>query len=86
MKSTTPAAIALSGMLRNWADCGSCAIAIPPSALMARSPSRPSAPEPDSTTPMALRRASSARDRKKVSIGRCRLPVFSRGTSATMPP
>src|SRR5438477_5491 len=41
-KSTAPEAMALRGMPSNFADCGASANVMPPSALIARSPSAPS--------------------------------------------
>jgi hypothetical protein len=63
-------AMALSGMSRNCADEGDCASARPPSALIARRPSVPSDPAPESTTPMARPFASAASARKNASMGR----------------
>ncbi len=59
--STTPAAMALAGMSANFAVSGDCAKVMPPSALMARNPFVPSAPLPDSTTPMACAPRCAAR-------------------------
>ena len=70
VKSTHPDAMALAGMLENWADAGSCANVMPPSALMASSPRVPSEAVPDSTTPMALLFRSSASETKNPSMGR----------------
>jgi hypothetical protein len=69
VKSTPPAATALRGMLLFCADLGSCANAIPPAALMACSPRVPSVPMPERITPMARLPCSSAKVRKKESIG-----------------
>ncbi len=51
-KSTTPAAIALRGMLSKVA-LSSCANVIPPSALIASRPMVPSDALPERMTPMA---------------------------------
>ena len=62
-------ASALWGMPRYFADCSSWTKVMPPSALIARRPSVPSEPVPDSTTPIARPSASFASERKKWSIG-----------------
>ncbi len=75
MKSTALAAIAASGMPSYLALDGSWAKVMPPSALMAASPSVPSEAAPDRTMPMARLPRVLANDRKKPSIGmggRCR--------------
>ena len=63
-KSTQPAATALRGIESYLAD-SSCAKVIPPSALMASSPSVPSVAVPERITPMARSRWSCASDSKK---------------------
>jgi hypothetical protein len=45
--------MALRGMLSYWADFGSCAKVIPPSALTDSNPSVPSVAVPERMTPMA---------------------------------
>ena len=52
-KSTMPVAIALRGMPAKPAVSGSCAITMPPSALMKRRPSEPLVPVPDRTMAIA---------------------------------
>ena len=64
--------MALRGMPSYSADSGSCAIAMPPSPLIARRPSVPSLPVPESTMQMARSCWSWASERKKKSIGRRR--------------
>ena len=64
--------MALRGMLSNFADAGSCASTSPAFSLMARAPCVPSEPMPESSTPMLDPCRSSARERKKKSIGRRR--------------
>ena len=71
-KSASPASMALLGMLSNLAEAGSCTKVTPPFSLMARRPSVPSEPIPDRMTPMLRSCWSSARERKKKSIGRRR--------------
>ena len=68
--STTPARIALRGMSPNLAVCGDCAKVIPPPALIARRPSVPSDPLPESTTPMACGPRCVARVSKRKSMER----------------
>ena len=77
-KSTQPAATALRGIESYRAE-SSCAKVIPPSALIASSPSVPSVAVPDSTTPMARSRWSCASDSKKESMDRCGARVRGRG-------
>ena len=67
-KSTQPAATALRGIESYLAE-SSCANVIPPSALIASSPSVPSVAVPERITPMARSRWSCASDSKKKSIG-----------------
>ena len=45
--------MALRGMPSNSVDSGFCAITMPPSPLIARTPEVPSLPVPESTMPMA---------------------------------
>ncbi len=52
-KSTAPLPMALCGMPPCPAVPGSWAKVIPPTALISKSPSVPSEPVPESTTPMA---------------------------------
>ena len=52
-RSTTPVAIAARGMPSKAAVSGSCAKAMPPSALMKRRPSEPLVPVPESTIAIA---------------------------------
>src|SRR6058998_3565363 len=56
-KSTAPEATALRGMLSNFADCGASANVVPPSALIAFSPSAPSDALPERITPIARPRS-----------------------------
>ena len=63
--STALAAMAELGMPSYRAEAGSCANVMPPSALTATRPSEPSEAVPESTTPMARVRWSSARERRK---------------------
>ena len=67
-----------------FADAGSCAKTIPPSASIARRPRVPSEPMPDRITPMAWLPCTSARVFRKESIGMC-APVALRGTSFSRP-
>jgi hypothetical protein len=67
-RSATPATMALRGMESNLAVCASCTRVMPPSALMALSPSTPSEAEPDSSTPTARPPWSPARERRKKSM------------------
>ena len=73
-------------MPENFAARGSWTNVTPPSALIARSPSVPSEPVPDSTTPIAWVVRSAASALKKKSIGRCgpRISV-GRGTRLKVP-
>ena len=82
--SATPAAIALRGISSNCAVDGSCAKLRPPAARIARNPSVPSCAVPDSTTPTARSRSTSAIDANSASIGcRGRTPGLAvRKTSA----
>ena len=84
-KSTRPVARALRGMPSNWQVWGLCTITIPPSALMARSPTLPSLPVPESTIPMARSRWSRASESKKKSIG-SRWPRAAAGSSRCRAP
>src|SRR5256712_4516315 len=68
-KSTAPEAMALRGMPSNFADCGASANVMPPSALIAFSPSAPSDALPERITPIARMFMSSASERRKRSIG-----------------
>ena len=61
--------MALLGMASNLAEAGSCTITTPPFSLMAFRPSVPSLPMPERMTPTPNSRWSSARERKKKSIG-----------------
>src|SRR5215471_8444748 len=69
-KSTTPAAIAVLGMLSNLADW-SWQKVMPVAALMALSPTVPSDAVPDRITPIELAPISWASDVKNTSIGLC---------------
>ena len=77
-KSTQPAATALRGIESYLAD-SSCAKVIPPSALIASSPSVPSVAVPERITPMARSRWSCASDSKKESIEWCAPRPCGRG-------
>ena len=82
-KSTQPLATALRGMVSYFADFSSWAKVIPPSALMAFSPSVPSVAVPERITPIALLCRVSASDCRKKSIGMC--PSAVRGTRRSTP-
>ncbi len=71
-KSTLPEATALRGMELCWA-LSFCAKVMPPSALIASSPSVPSDMAPESTTPMALCPQCFAREVKNKSMPRRRV-------------
>ena len=82
--STAPVAMALAGIpsccgpAPPSAPCGDpCAKVRPPQALIAFSPSAPSLPVPDSTTPIASSRSAAASESKNVLIG-----LSSRGSSS----
>ena len=62
--------MALRGMPSYSEEAGFWAMTMPPSPLMARTPSVPSLPVPESTMPIARSRWSWASERKKKSIGR----------------
>jgi len=79
------AAIALRGMSSFFADRGSWASVIPPSALIASRPRVPSDPIPDRMTPMLWLPCASARDWRNASMGMCAPPVLLRGTSFSIP-
>ena len=70
--------MALLGMPSYSADEGSWTIAMPSSALIALSPRVPSVPFPERMIPIAVSLWSSAKERKKVSIGSLR-PLGSFG-------
>jgi hypothetical protein len=78
--------MALRGMPSYAAEPGSCAKAMPPSALIALTPRVPSEAVPDKITPMALLPCARASVRRKESIGMCWPRVRVRGTSFSMPP
>ncbi len=61
--------MALLGMPSYLADAGSCTNTAPPPPCTARRPSVPSDPVPDRMTAAALSPESSARERKKKSMG-----------------
>jgi hypothetical protein len=77
--------MALRGMPSNSVVSGACAITMPAAPLMARTPSVPSLPVPDSTMPMARSCWSCASERKKKSIGR-RWPRGAVGSSSCSRP
>ena len=85
-KSTHPEAMALRGMPSCGADSRSWTKTMPPSALIALAPSVPSEPVPERITPTALPPRASASVRRNESIGRCRPPVVTRGTSFSTSP
>ncbi|HEY5436494.1 MAG TPA: hypothetical protein VIK13_14775 [Candidatus Limnocylindrales bacterium] len=72
ISSIDASSIALRGIASYSAVSGLWAIASPPASAMARMPSVPSFPVPDSTMPIDRSPRSRARDRKKVSIGSLR--------------
>jgi hypothetical protein len=72
----------MSGCL---ADSGSWAKAMPPSALIAVSPSVPSDAMPERITPMPWLPCPSASVRRKESMGMWEPPVRLRGTSFNTP-
>ena len=87
-KSANSVARALRGMPSNSADSGLCTSTRPPACLMARMPSVPSLPVPDSTTPTACSCRLWASEVMKKSTGRrsprgalgvsnCRVPLIS---------
>ncbi len=78
--SASPASMALRGMPSNLADSGAWTKTTPAFSLIARRPSVPSEPIPERMTPMLLSCQSSARERKKKSIGR-RSPRGAAGSS-----
>ncbi len=84
--STQPAASALRGMESNCALSGACARARPPVALIAFSPTVPSAPMPESTTPTACSCCSLAIDSNSSSMGRRRPRGCSGAVRCSMPP
>ena len=83
-KSTQPAATALRGIESYLAD-SSCAKVMPPSALIASSPSVPSVAVPERITPIARSRWSCASDSKKASIGWCAPRSCGRGFNFKTP-
>ena len=83
--SASPASMALRGMPSNLAEAGSCTKTTPAFSLMARRPSVPSEPMPERITPMLRSCRSSARERKKKSIGR-RRPRGATGSSRCSTP
>lgn len=72
-------------MPSNLAEAGACTKTTPAFSLMARRPSVPSEPIPDRMTPMLRVSQSSARERKKKSIGR-RKPRGAAGSSRCSTP
>ena len=85
MKSTSPVSIALLGMLSYFAWVSCCTMAIPPSPLMAFSPSVPSVALPERIMQIALLPRSSASERKKASIGRFTRPVCMGSIECSVP-
>ncbi len=83
--SASPASMALRGMPSNLAEAGACTKTTPAFSLMARRPSVPSEPMPERMTPMLLSCWSSARERKKKSIGR-RSPRGAAGSKQVQRP
>ena len=77
--------MALLGMPSNSVEAGFCAMTMPPSPLIARTPWAPSLPVPERTMPMARSRCSWASERKKKSMGR-RRPRGSVGSSSCNAP
>ena len=86
MKSTHPLSMALCGMPACRADSSRCANVIPPTALISHSPSVPSEPVPERTTPIARAFWSCARERNRKSIGRCGPCPSLRGVMRSLPP
>jgi tripartite-type tricarboxylate transporter receptor subunit TctC len=78
-------AIAASGMLSWPASVGSCAITWPPAAWMARTPSAPSAPLPDSTITTTRKSGSCDNDANRKSIGSRGPRFFSAAVRRTTP-
>ena len=83
-KSTQPADAALRGIESYLAD-SSCAKVMPPSALMASSPSVPSVAVPERMIPTACSCWSWASDSRKKSIERSGVRACSRGCSFNTP-
>lgn len=79
LPSTRPVATALRGMSPNCAVWVSCASVSPPPPRTARTPSDPSEPDPEKRMPMACSWRSSARARKKKSMG-MRMPCSVTGS------
>ena len=77
--------MALRGIPSNSQVARDWAMTMPPSLLMARTPSLPSLPVPESTMPMARSRWSRASDRNKKSIGR-RWPRGATGSNSCSAP
>ena len=69
--STCPVSMAARGIEENSAVDGSWTKTLPPAVLIACTPLAPSVPAPEKITPITLSPASSARDEKNSSIGRC---------------
>ena len=84
-KSATPVAIALWGMEAKSASAGSCTITTPPASLMARTPTAPSEPAPDSIIATPSPRPA-AMERKKTSMGARRPRGSSKGRALTLSP
>ena len=78
--SAITAFTALRGILSNFAVSGSCTSTIPFFSLMALIPRLPSDPIPERITPILFSFLSSAKERKKISIGN-RKPCVSIGAN-----
>ena len=68
-----------------FADRGSWASVMPPSALIAANPSVPSEPVPERMTPMLWLPCAWASDWRNESMGMCAPPLLLRGTSFKIP-